>query len=185
MNEQSFALKPFPPALPPTHFHNSLNLTITGHISRRGDILAIRYALRGRLGELAIPGAVDKPARQHGLWEETCFEFFLTIKDSPRYWEFNLSPAGHWNVYGFAAYRQGMHQEKAFRSLPFSVQTKADSLLLALKFDSARIVRAEQDLEVGIAAVIKLKDREVTYWALTHPGPQADFHRRDSFLVEL
>ena len=25
----------------------------------------------------------------------------------------------------------------------------------------------------------------LTYWALTHPGAQADFHRRDSFQVEL
>ena len=38
---------------------------------------------------------------------------------------------------------------------------------------------------VGIAAVIKLAGGGLTYWALTHPGPQADFHRRDSFLVEL
>ena len=179
MNGQSFSLQPFSPdtLLP--------DLTITGHIARRGHTLAIRYALRGSLAELAIPAAVDRPARQHGLWEETCFEFFLAIKDSPRYWEFNLSPAGHWNVYGFQAYRQGMEEEKAFRSLPFSVQRRLDSLLLALKFDLAGIVRAEQAIEVGIAAVIKLRDREVTYWALTHPGPQADFHRRDSFIIEL
>ena len=37
----------------------------------------------------------------------------------------------------------------------------------------------------GIAAVIKLAGGELTYWALTHPGPAADFHRRDSFVVEL
>jgi len=38
---------------------------------------------------------------------------------------------------------------------------------------------------VGIAAVIKLTGNGLTYWALAHPGPAADFHRRDSFLVEL
>ena len=63
----------------------------------------------------------DMPARRDRLWEETCFEFFLAVKNSPRYWEFNLSPAGHWNVYRFADYRQGMQEEPAFASLPFSV----------------------------------------------------------------
>jgi hypothetical protein len=48
-----------------------------------------------------------------------------------------------------------------------------------------RIVSANQPLQVGIAAVIRLAGGGLTYWALTHPGPQADFHRRDGFLVEL
>ncbi len=179
MNDRSFSLKPFPPAGPRLH------LKITGSIVRRADTLAIRYALRGRLAELAIPAPADLPARKNGLWEETCFEFFLAVKNSPQYWEFNLSSAGHWNVYRFQAYRQGRQEETAFRSLPFSVQSRPDSLLLALKIDLERIVPADQALEVAIAAVIKLLDGQATYWALTHPGPQADFHRRDCFIVDL
>ncbi len=179
MNDRSFSLQPFPPVSPPPDFK------ITGSIVRRADTLAIRYALQGRLAALAIPAPADLPARKNGLWEETCFEFFLAVKNSPRYWEFNLSPAGHWNIYRFEAYRQGMTEETAFRSLPFSVQSRPDSLLLALKIDLARIVPADQALEVAIAAVIKLLDGQATYWALTHPGPQADFHRRDCFIVDL
>jgi hypothetical protein len=137
------------------------------------------------LAELVIPARADLPAREHGLWEETCFEFFLAVKNSPQYWEFNLSPAGHWNIYCFQAYRQGRQEETAFRSLPFSVQSRPDSLLLVLELDLDRIVPADQALEVAIAAVSKLLDGQATYWALTHPGPQADFHRRDSFIIEL
>ena len=179
MNGRSFSLKPFSPISPP------LNFKITGHIARRPRQLAIRYDLHGPLTELVIPGPADMPARRHGLWEETCFEFFLRVKDSPRYWEFNLSPAGHWNVYRFAGYRQGMAEEIAFTSLPLSVRRRSDSLRLDLELDVGAIVSADQPLEVGIAAVIRLAGNGVTYWALIHPGPQADFHRRDSFLVEL
>jgi hypothetical protein len=179
MNGRSFSLQPFSPIGP------LLTIKITGHIARRPRPLAIRYDLRGDLAELVIPAPAAMPDRRAGLWEETCFEFFLGVKDSPQYWEFNLSPAGHWNVYRFAGYRQGMAEETAFTSLPLSVGRRADSLEVALELDVGRIVSADQPLMVGIAAVIKRAGGGLTYWALTHPGPQADFHRRDSFLVEL
>ena len=179
MNDRSFSLQPFSPIGPP------LTIKITGHIARRPRQLAIHYDLRGNLAELVIPALAAMPARRPGLWEETCFEFFLGVKDAPGYWEFNLSPAGHWNVYRFAGYRQGMAEETGLTSLPLSVRCRADSLEVALELDVGRIVSANQPLVVGIAAVIKLAGNGLTYWALTHPGPQADFHRRDSFLVEL
>ncbi len=179
MNGQAFSLKPFSPISPP------LNFKITGHIARRPRQLAIRYDLRGDLAELMIPAPADVPARRHGLWEETCFEFFLGVKDAPRYWEFNLSPAGDWNVYRFAGCRQGMAEETALTSLPLSVRRGSDSLRLELELDVGVIVSADQPLMVGIAAVIRLAGNGVTYWALIHPGTAADFHRRESFLVEL
>ena len=179
MNGRSLSLQPFSPISP------ALNFKVAGHIARRGDTLSIRYDHHGPLAELVIPALADPPSRKHGLWEETCFEFFLGVKDSPRYWEFNLSPAGNWNVYRFAGYRQGMAEETALTSLPLSVRRRADSLEVALELDVGRIVSADQPLMVGIAAVIKRAGGGLSYWALTHPGPQADFHRRDSFVVEL
>ena len=179
MNGQDFSLQPFSPISP------ALNFKIVGHIARRPRHLAIRFALQGRLAELMMPAPADQPSRRHGLWEETCCEFFLGVKDSPRYWEFNLSPTGPWNVYRFDGYRQGMAEETAFMSLAFSVRRRPDLLLVALELEIERIVAADQPLVVGLAAVLKFRDHGLTYWALTHPGPQADFHRRDSFLVEL
>jgi hypothetical protein len=179
MNGRDFSLQPFSPLRPP------FNFTITGHLARRSHQLAIRYDLNGPLAELVIPGPADLPSRKHRLWEETCFELFLAIKHSPTYWEFNLSPGGPWNVYRFDGYRQGMTEETGFTSLPLSVRRRPDSLSLALELEVGRIVSADQVLEVNIAAVIQLAAGGLTYWALTHPGPQPDFHRRDSFLVEL
>ncbi len=179
MNDQSFSLQPFPSTNPLP------DVKITGNIARRDRRLAIDYALQGNLAQLAIPAPTDVPARKNELWQETCFEFFLGIKNSQRYWEFNLSPAGHWNAYRFAAYRQGMQEEIAFRSLPFSVQNQSGALRLTLELDLDQILQADQTLEVAISAVIKLRDGQVSYWALIHRSSQADFHQRDSFIVEL
>ncbi|MEH1921134.1 DOMON-like domain-containing protein [Nostoc sp.] len=179
MNNQIFSLQPFPSTESFPH------LKITGNISRNANQLAICYSLGGDLKEIAISSPSNAPSRKYELWEDTCFEFFLCIKDSQRYWEFNLSPAGHWNVYRFDGYRQGMQEETAFEKLPFSVQNQADALLLALDVDLAKIISAKQEIEIGITTVIKYKDGEVTYWALTHRGAEADFHLRDSFIIEL
>ncbi|MEH2254617.1 DOMON-like domain-containing protein [Nostoc sp.] len=193
MNDQIFSLQPFPStkSLP--------NLKIASNIARNGNKLAIRYLLEGDLKEIALAFAqrlVEKPtvgiaspsnapSRKHELWEDTCFELFVGIKDSAQYWEFNLSPARHWNVYRFDSYRQGMQEETAFTILPFNVQNQADGLALALDVDLNKIISAEQAIEVAITTVIKHRDGEVTYWALTHRGAEADFHLRDSFIVEL
>jgi hypothetical protein len=78
-----------------------------------------------------------------------------------------------------------MAEETAITSLPVRLQRRPDSLLVTLEPAVDGIVAADQPLAVGIAAVIQLAGGDLTYWALTHPGPQPDFHRRDSFLVEL
>jgi hypothetical protein len=32
-----------------------------------------------------------------------------------------------------------------------------------------------------VTAVVELRDGEIHYWALAHPGEQADFHWREGF----
>jgi hypothetical protein len=179
MSQRDFSLQPFSLTRP------APEVAITGSINRSADTLSISYALTGDLKRLVIPAPADRPARRHGLWEGTCFEFFLGVKDSPGYWEFNLSPAGHWNAYRFAAYRQGLEEETAFTALPFHVRRGSDSLWLSLELEVASIVPADQSLAVAVAAVINLSGGGLIYWALAHPGSRPDFHRRDSFLVEL
>lgn len=179
MNCHFFSLNPFPQAgLQPA-------VKITGDIERRSNALSIRYEMFGNLEELSIPSNADTPKRKNSLWEETCLEFFLGLKNSVRYWEFNLSPAGHWNVYRFSSYRQGMQEEPAFTSLPFTVRSRTDAMQLSLRLDLDRIIPARQALEVAVSAVVKTKNGEKIYCALTHPGHRADFHLRDAFILEL
>lgn len=179
MFDRSFSLQPFPnsKSLP--------SIAITGNIDRRENILAIDYFLVGNLENLSIPEPTNTPTRKHQLWEETCFEFFLGVKNFPNYWEFNLSTAGDWNIYRFQDYRHRMEEEMAYTFLPFDVEKRSDSLLLKLELDLNKIVPEDKSLEISITAVVKQINGEITYWALTHCGENADFHRRDSFAIEV
>jgi hypothetical protein len=179
VNHRKFFLKPFPGE------ENIPDMKITGTIGRRADILSIGYALLGNLSELAIPAPGELPERRDRLWKGTCLEFFLGIKDSERCWEFNLSPAGHCNVYRFTTYRKDMQEEPAFTSLPFRIRTEPGSLRLSLDLGLGKIIPSGEAIEVGISAVIKTVTGKRSFWALVHPGPRPDFHRRDGFVLNI
>jgi hypothetical protein len=179
LSSRRFSLLPFTDAGPASR------IKIEGEISRVSGRLAIQYDLWGALTEIAVPMPADLPARKTALWEETCFELFIAARDSSRYLEFNLSPAGHWNVFRFAAYRKEMHEDSAFGPLPFSVRRRPGALSLSLEIDSNRIFPSGVILDIGISAVIKYKSGQTSYWALSHTGQQPDFHRRDSFVIGL
>lgn len=179
MNGKDFSLLPFPE---PGTQHG---LVITGSIARHANRISAKFTLQGSVSDIVIPEALAAPARKNSLWQETCFELFIIKKNAAGYWEFNFSPSGDWNVYRFKSYRQGMEEEPAFTSLPFQVTRLSGIILLSLEFDLGRIVSAGYPVNIGISTVIMQRDGTVSYWALTHPGPRADFHRQDSFTIEL
>ena len=162
------------------------NITITGSAERMGSKLSIQYKVDGDVKQIIYPAASNPPTREDDLWKATCFEFFLAVTDQPYYWEFNMSPSGNWNVYKMDAYRQvNMREEPVFTKLPFEFKSnKINSTLnISVKLDS--IIQTSQNLEIGIATIIQTKDGNETYWALSHPEPQADFHLRKSFVLYL
>jgi hypothetical protein len=178
MKTKTFSLFPFPGTGP-------LPYKITGAVFRRGNTFSLDYHLLGQISDIEVPSLGDQPERRIGLWENTCFEFFIRPKDSPLYWEFNLSPSGDWNVFRFENYRQGLFEEKAFSSLPVKVLIRPDSMRLGLEFDLSIIDPAAQIITMAVSAVIKTQQGGVTLWALTHPGQVADFHHRDGFIITL
>ena len=99
MNEQSFALLPFSTDSP------FGDIKINSGIARNANAFAINYVLQATMAEIVIPERAGIPIRKNNLWEETCFECFIGVKGFEYYWEFNLSPSGHWNVYRFESYR--------------------------------------------------------------------------------
>jgi len=178
MKNQGFSLRPFPSACPLP------SVNITGTVGRRGGVLYLGYDLLGTTEAIAIPAPAAVPVRRDGLWKETCLELFIGLEKSDRYWEFNFSPAGHWSVFSFETYRQGMREEQAFASLPFSVHIHPEALNLSVELDLEKIIPRDQALRVGISAVLRSVEGDCTYWALTHPDTQPDFHRKDGFIIE-
>ena len=171
-------------SLVPFAAENSLATKLIGNIERQENLLTIYYQLE-KISQIKLSEVVEKPIRQFDLWEHTCFEFFLGLKGSSQYWEFNLSPAGHWNIFRFPDYRRDIAEEMKFNSLPFQVSQHDNCLRLKLKVNLSPIISPQQNLEIGITAVVEDRENQLSYWALTHPVNQADFHHRDSFLINL
>jgi hypothetical protein len=181
MKTKQFNLKPFA-------IHPGLEtLQIQGEVGRAENRLRVHFEVSANLedfGAIAL-AAPDEPAqRLDNLWQTTCFEFFLTAIDSSCYWEFNLSPAGHWNVYRFQDYRQRMQLETAFNDLSFNFILKKNSLELDLVLDLQKLDLAQKTLNIGVTTVIADKSGHISHWAIAHPGQVPDFHDRASFLLQ-
>jgi hypothetical protein len=179
MEKIKFHLNPWPdPILP--------DIEITGTIERKADNLAVGYHISGSLREIEIPGSKNNPERRIGLWEHTCLEFFIGEPGLSRYWEFNLSPSGDWNVFRFEHYREGLYEEMAFPELPFKAgQESSNNFNLNLEWGLEKIFEPGRALEMAISAVIENKSGMGSMWALSHPKSGPDFHHRKGFLIRL
>ena len=177
---QQFQLTPFDP-LPV-----ECNLSVGGHISRpNAETLQIHYQLTGDLNSLVIPQKANPPVRRDELWTTTCLELFIGEKNKSPYWEFNLSPNGDWNIYKLSDYRSNLTPELDYQDLASAIQSEASQLELNLVCPMPENLKISKKLEVAICAVIQFKQGPISYWALNHGGPEADFHRRDGFVLSL
>ncbi|MFN9621135.1 MAG: DOMON-like domain-containing protein [Synechococcaceae cyanobacterium] len=183
--EQPFALVPFggEPA--------EAGLRLGGRIGRERERLWVAYCLTGPLPSLAIPPLAATPRRRDELWQATCLELFLALPGQEGYREFNLSPSGDWNVYRLDGYRQGLRPDPAWTALPLrrrdpNPEAGADAALeIHLSTTLPPELAAAHELEAAVTAVLQLQDGSCRYWALRHPGEEADFHRRDGFALRL
>jgi hypothetical protein len=173
------SLHPFAPGSVPA------DLRLSGQVERSGERLSLTYRLLGAIASLRIPPPARTPRRMDNLWTATCLECFLAIEGERPYWEFNLSPAGHWNAYALADYRSGLRPEPAYQSLPSRRADDPRRLTLAVDLPLPPAIPAAAPLQLGITAVIEAATGELSYWALAHPGPEPDFHRREGFLLRL
>jgi hypothetical protein len=179
MIEHTFSLIPFAASSLPA-------VALTGTVLLQNNILTVYYSLTGNIEEILLPPVSLHPSRKDELWKTTCFEFFVAVRDQPAYWEFNMSPSGDWNVYRMNAYRRiGFRTEKMFLQLPFEMKKELNEFSLDISVDLTPILPSGEEGEMGITAILKTKDGHETYWALSHPGSQADFHLRESFILPL
>ena len=161
--------------------------------------LALSFSLVGDIAALILPAPTASEAsgeRRDHLWQSTCWECFLVAahtSSSPGYFEINLSPAHHWNVYHFTDYRQGMTSvpvpPPSFYSRRQDDFYQLDALItgLPLATDAAGFadLASLANWRLGLAAVLATTDGGTGYLALTHPGTKPDFHHPDGFIFKL
>jgi len=117
-----------------------------------------------------------EPRRCDGLWHHTCLEAFVRDPAADAYWEYNLSPSGDWNVYRLDGYRQGLRQESAYGTLPFKLKQRSGAVELELRCCLPPPLHRAAQLQLGLCAVMQEHSGRLSYWALSHPASEPDFH---------
>ena len=146
-------------------------------VNREGALLRVDYVLEGDIEALRIPPprasrAVDE------LWKHTCCELFVARPGAPGYREFNFSPSGEWAVYRFSSYREGRTADDVAPSIAVARTGE--------RFDvSARVKVEDEQLMLGLCAVIEEQSGAISYWALRHAPGRPDFHHPQAFAMEL
>lgn len=177
MSLQSVELKPFPGLPAPA------GVAIAGTAQRQGAQLFLEWRVTAPAGTLELPPRAEQRQRRFGLWEATCFECFLATPGRPGYREFNLSPAGHWNVFRFDGYRAGMVDEGAIGELPFTMTHAAGGCTAATVIDLAALGGAAAPWRLAMSMVIRTPAGELSYWAIAHPAAEPDFHHPEAFAL--
>jgi hypothetical protein len=179
MGATTFTLHPFSPD------RTSAAVRIEGTAERRGSMLHLMYQVAESAGDpgaaIFWPQAEGSAQRRDGLWQHTCLEFFLAHPEEERYWEFNLSPNGHWNSYRLTAYRRDLQPDPDYATLPFRVSHSGSLFVLELSCPLPVPLARSHPLQLAVTAVLEHQDTTISYWALHHGGREADFHRRDGF----
>jgi hypothetical protein len=190
---------------------SAIAVEVTREAGRRGGRrIRLRYVASGNIRAIEAPQYVSEKGRADDLWRHTCFEAFIRVGSSRAYHEFNLAPSGAWSCYRFDDYRHGMLAEKhagppgidTYNQLESESPERLKELEAAGLDAFARfetpffMLTAILDLEdtalpidlpwhVGLSAVIEERNGTISYWALSHPPGDPDFHNPDCFALEL
>ncbi|MBN8553920.1 MAG: DOMON-like domain-containing protein [Deltaproteobacteria bacterium] len=158
--------------------------SILGIIDCSPQKIHVGFLVEGPLKDLIIPKMSIKPQKKDKLWEQTCFEIFLSEKSADKYFELNFSPSRDWAIYSFDDYRElgASGRLKTFNAPEIAMETSKHELKIEILLDNPTGL-AKKDLDIGITAVLQEKNLEKTFWALTHLSAEPDFHKRDTFVL--
>ncbi len=176
-----FNLMPHP-SLPPANPHFDLWVDVQhAHLLASLPTTSLSFGVGASMDRFVVAPSAE-PGRADGLWQTTCFEFFLQPIGQEGYREWNFAPSGDWAAYDFLSIRSGRTDAEISSPPYISVQ---DNLTW---WETAATVTNElrQPWAVGLSVVLEEKDGTKSYWALAHPpGEKPDFHHRDCFAAKL
>ena len=149
------------------------------------DSLKVTYTIAG-LARLRVPEP-RRPCPANRLWEHTCCELFVKVRDTTEYHELNFSPSSEWAAYAFENYREGARAANDMPDPEISLRRAPDALELDARINLGRLSPAYSNakLAIALAAVIEDDDGTLSYWALVHPPGRPDFHHPDAFALKL
>lgn len=167
-------------------FQPTRDLSIVAAVeSPANGIIQLGFWLNDPMQQIIWGDTVAGHPRRDYLWEQTCFELFIGIKDIDDYIEVNLSPSGAWQSYHFEEYRYPETTPPPINSKIELVELKRTGFGLTAAIDINLFLHhhkiAMKDLFVGISAVIQTTAK-THYFAMQHSSPEADFHNKRDWL---
>ncbi len=170
-----FALIPFNPASAPAiEIHSELNTT--------EESVYISYKVTGDLSSLDLGSGRSLHNRVIKLWEKSCFELF--IKDaSDSYVEFNFSPEFEWNAFYFAKKGDALKEYEKVNQVKTDILLSQDVFHIIVEIEKNKFPENffTGELSAGITSVVKEKNGNISYWALSHEDTKPNFHDFRSF----
>lgn len=166
-------------------FQATRDLSLHASLKNDGFFIDIGFALQDLKNLVEWNAPAIKAERRQELWKDTCFELFFSPSGSTNYWELNVSTQGHWNLFRFDSYRSPGYPNLSEETLvqQIDIETKKNKIHIRLPIKVLGLEKSP--LDVSIAAILKLKNGETSYWALTHLKEKPDFHIRESFILKL
>lgn len=176
-------LVPFKGELSPFNFY--------GQIEIEEDIFRLIYTVEGDISQINFDHLTDKPLsnRVIGLWQSTCFEFFLRTKNTQKeneYIEFNFSPNNYWNSFHFTSLRGDLKEYEEIKAIEIKKQILKNKYILVVEFkrqDLPHNFSRIDDLEFSMTGILRNKEtNQESFWAIKHQGSKPDFHHPGSYI---
>ncbi|MCX7978867.1 MAG: hypothetical protein N2578_07675 [Bdellovibrionaceae bacterium] len=165
---------------------SSSSYSVLGELTVSGSRFCICWQLSGDLSSFVIPKCSSspfkllEPNRKNELWKETCFEFFIRPKGQERYWEFNLSPSGKWNLYSLAKYRDELVPSKDLIDGEVSVDGSNQLYKITASLNAPEL--AKSPFMYNLTCVLQCAGQKTLFFAPRHPKTKPDFHDPSCFL---
>lgn len=150
------------------------------------DAFFVSYRLTGDIANLDL-GEKPHHARVIKLWEKTCFELFIK-NERDEYIEFNFSPVFEWNCFFFKRKGDALAEWQNIERVNMDILHSMDvfQVIAEIKkdiFPAGFLNKSNKGLSAGITSVIKEKNGQISYWALSHHDQRPNFHDFRSFNV--
>lgn len=160
-------------------------LSIKGELIFFEGKIQITYNLQD-LNTLIEFNDTSENERVVGLWESTCFELFI-LSPSGKYYEFNFSPSGNWNIFYFESYRSDLKEAIDCPTPLIDVRAHKEKKI-HLTYDLFELPNGFFEMgkmKVGITAVLEDNKKSKSFWSLAHPKDKADFHSPIGMTIKL
>lgn len=161
-------------------------ISLVGAIEQQSPChLNVGFWIRDPNQLIQWPDLVSAHPRQDFLWNNTCYEIFIGVRDEDFYREINLSPSQAWQVYQFEEYR---YPEDIPPQVAHDIelnQLKRTHYGLNVSLDLGEFMATHKvkwsNLYIGLSAVLQTSEG-MQYYAMQHSSPDPDFHNKRDWL---